>query len=85
MGCTSLPDTYLTIGTGLKINETNVYFDENKFTDPISARIQLEFQISESLSIGYNHRSQWFSGAPFNSESEYNLDELFIDYRFKLK
>jgi major membrane immunogen (membrane-anchored lipoprotein) len=89
-GCSSMSDPYLKIGAGYKFYEnkiTHTYADGTKqsFDDPISARVELGFVkcMVENVSCGATHRSQWFSGAPFNDDKEYGVTEVFIDYTYK--
>lgn len=77
-GCSSLPPTYLKVGAGLKGNETNVYHEYTQVNDPLTARFELGMELSENVTIGYTHRSQWLK-----TNGEYVVDEVFIDYTFK--
>jgi len=87
-GCSSNP--YLKVGAGYKFNEakishTNDYGVKQKFDDPISSRIELGLSecVFKNISCGATHRSQWFSGAPFNNDKEYAVTEFFIDYTYR--
>ena len=82
--CSTLPPTYLKVGTGYKLNETKVFDEGEQVNDPITARFELGVGVSESITIGYAHRSQWRRGYPVDGRGEYNVDEVFIDYTIKL-
>lgn len=83
-GCSAIQDPYLKVGAGYKFAETNVVFNTNKADDPISARIEVGANcIIENVTCGVTHRSQWFSGAPFNSDKEYGVTEVFVEYTYR--
>ncbi len=77
-------DVYFKVGAGYKLNENTMYIDGIKVRKAITARFVIGYQVSDRLSVGYTHRSQWSEGAPFNKRGEYAVDELFIDYKFTL-
>jgi len=74
-----LDKTYVKIGVGYKFNETPLYNDGARFNEPLSAQFELSYQWSDSITIGYRHRSQWLAGNP-----EYYVDELFGEFKFSL-
>ena len=83
-----LNKTYIKVGAGYKFNEIDLYSTENgkriKFNDKWSAKIEIGYHITDRLITGYRHRSQLLSGWPLNDDTEYYVDELFIDYEFNL-
>ena len=81
--CSGCSSTYLKVGAGYKLNETNINWYDGSSSDPISARIEL-YKESGDLSYGISHHSQWFTGFPFNNNLEYSKTEVFIDYKFSL-
>jgi hypothetical protein len=86
-GCSAIQDPYLKVGAGYKFAETNVAFLVNGkrvvADDPISARVELGANcIIENVTCGVTHRSQWFSGAPFNNDKEYSVTEFFAEYTY---
>ena len=89
-GCSTISDPYFKVGAGYKFAENKItrnYADGTKqaFNDPISARFELGLMecTMVNVSCGVTHRSQWFSGAPFNNKKEYAVTEFFIDYTYK--
>lgn len=74
-----LDKTYVTIGVGYKIKEIPLYDNGVRFNEPLSAQFELSYQWSDSIRIGYRHRSQWLAGKP-----EYYVDELFGEVKFSL-
>lgn len=86
-GCTALQtvedNAYLKVGVGYKFGELPIKMDDGADTSPVSARIELGSKY-KNITYGYTHRSQWFSGFPFNNDDEYYVDEFFIDYTIKL-
>ena len=85
-GCSTISDPYLKVGAGYKFAETKIKhrITQQQYDDPISARIEIGAQcIIKEVTCGINHRSQWFSGAPFNDDKEYGVTEFFIDYTYK--
>lgn len=87
-GCSVIQDPYFKVGAGYKVAETNMVFTTNGVRrladDPISARVELGANcLLKEVTCGMTHRSQWFSGAPFNDNKEYSVTEFFIDYTFK--
>ena len=89
-GCSSVAKPYVTIGAGYKINEMDFirkFSDNNRGVNnsPISARI--EFGVDEcfahNVSCGFTHRSQWLVGFPFNDDTEYDVNEFFVDYTYR--
>lgn len=76
--------SYLKVGIGYKLNETEIYFTDQGYNDdPISARLELGFEYTENITLGFSHHSQYFTGKPFSEEGEYAKNELFIDYTFR--
>ena len=87
-GCSAIKQPYVKIGAGYKFTETKVEFVTNgKRTlsnDPISARIEVGANcVMTNVTCGVTHRSQWFSGAPFNSDKEYGVTEFFVEYTYR--
>ena len=72
---------YVQLGAGYKPREANIEWKDGSTNHPISARIELGFD-NGPWSYGYSHHSQWFTGWPVNSDSEYFKDEIFIDYKW---
>ncbi len=87
-GCSSISQPYVKVGMGYKFAETNVEFiRDGKSTmsdDPISARFEVGANcVMTNVTCGMTHRSQWFSGAPFNDKKEYGVTEFFVEYTYK--
>jgi len=80
-GCAS--PTYVKVGTGYKVNETNIDWKDGSKSDPVVARIEV-FKKSGAVTYGVSHSSQWFQGWPVNNELEYAKTEVFIDYTFTI-
>lgn len=72
---------YLAVGAGYKLEEHRIVHNGEAINDPITARIEVGYQL-DGWSAGVTHRSQWFSGWPVNDSEEYNVTELFIEYRW---
>ncbi len=84
-----LNKTYIKIGAGYKFHEHKIYSTDDMgkkhlIDQPVSARIEIGYQLSRRLTVGISHHSQWLSGFPFDNEYEYFKTELFIDYTFSL-
>lgn len=84
-----LDKTHVKIGMGYKVHEKKIYYTQPDGTrylvdNPISARIEISYQLTKRWTIGYAHHSQWLAGYPFNDKKEYSKDEIFIDYTFSL-
>ena len=71
-GCSSTP--YIKVDLGAKLEETN-----RVKSHPVSftGEIGLEFG---PITGGARHRSQPFTGWPFNDSKEYYVNEFFISY-----
>ena len=85
-GCSTISDPYFKVGAGYKFAETKIKhrITQQKYDDPISARFELGANcVMKGVTCGVTHRSQWFSGAPFNNDKEYGVTEFFIDYTYK--
>lgn len=84
-----LNKSYLKVGTGYKFMENHLVFSDgtdnqnNKYS--ISARIEFGYRLSENVTVGIAHHSQWLVGWPINDKKEYSKTEIFIDYTFELK
>ena len=79
-----LDKTYIKVGVGYKIGEVDLWFKDGNgvqqsFNEPLAARLEIGYQLTERITIGYTHRSQWARGYP-----EYYVDEFFIDYKVNL-
>ncbi len=86
---TFLNKTHLTVGVGYKLKETELWFrgaDQvpYKMRRALTARIELYYQLTDQITIGVTHHSQYSEGPPFNSRGEYHKTELFIDYTISL-
>ncbi|HHZ70504.1 MAG TPA: hypothetical protein EYN54_09575 [Methylococcaceae bacterium] len=84
-----LNKTYIKIGAGYKFHEAKFYLPDSTggthlIEQPISARIEIGYQLSRKLTVGISHHSQWLSGFPLTNKYEYFKTELFIDYTFSL-
>jgi hypothetical protein len=79
-GCST---TYLKVGTGYKLRESDIDWRDGSQSSPLTARIEL-FQRSGGITYGVSHHSQWLQGWPFNDDMEYGKTELFIDYTFEI-
>jgi hypothetical protein len=83
-----LNKTHVTIGAGYKFIETKLKLTTDgvtrDFNEPISARIEVYYQYSKSVTFGISHHSQWLTGFPFDDLNEYSKTEIFIDYTFSL-
>lgn len=73
---------YLAVGTGYKFTEYSIYVQDAAINDPVTARIELGYEVG-GWSYGVTHRSQWFSGWPVNNDQEYNVTEVFVEYRWR--
>ena len=69
-----------------KFDETTIRFDGELWEDPVSARIEIGYELNPNVSFGLSHHSQWRTGFPMNrnDENEYYKTEIFIDYKFTL-
>lgn len=77
VGCSSFePKYYASIDAAYKIKE-----DERVKSHPISNSIELGME-QQGVSIFIRHRSQMFSGPPFNDDFEYFADEVGIRYKY---
>jgi len=77
-----LDKTYIKIGVGYKVREFNLFVfngdgTREPFNEPITARFELGYELTDNITIGFTHRSQYGTGMP-----EYYVDEFFIDYKF---
>ena len=82
-----LNKTYITVGIGYKFSETKIYYNDDLWHDPYSARIEIGYKgcIWERVTCGISHHSQWMTGFPIShNQNEYQKTELFIDYTFTL-
>lgn len=83
-GCATTHIPYVTVGAGYKVDEKNFInlTTNERVNEPISARIEVGVEAG-AIKYGVSHHSQWFSGFPFNNDSEYFKTEIFIDYTWK--
>lgn len=79
-GCSS---TYVKVGTGYKLQESNIDWRDGSNNHPVSARVEV-FKQRGQVTYGVAHHSQWLQGEPFNDGLEYSKTEIFIDYTFEL-
>ena len=83
-----LNKTYVTIGLGYKLQETELWFIDDgvrtRFDEPFSSRIEIGYNWSRHLKFGVAHYSQYLSGSPFNNDQEYEVTMLFVDFTFTL-
>lgn len=79
-GCSST--YYAKIGAGYKFSESNIEWDDKSTNHPISARMEIGAKKGPII-YGVSHRSQYFTGPPFNDKMEYEATEVFIDYEFE--
>ena len=75
------PGRITTLSQLLKIGEVDLWFKDSNgvqqsFNEPLAARLEIGYQLTERITIGYTHRSQWARGYP-----EYYVDEFFVDYK----
>lgn len=85
---------YISVGAGLKFQETNIDWERHGKVSsnvPISARIEVGAErevpcvmmgVKCSVKTGVSHHSQWFAGRPFNDKGEYSKSEVFADYKW---
>ena len=83
-GCAVTESAYVKTGLGYKFNESAVRWDGGATNRPVSVRLELGSEY-KNFTYGYSHHSQLLSGPPFNNDKEYFKDEIFIDYKVKLK
>jgi len=62
-----LDKTYVKIGAGYKVHEQDITImrdDGSSYSmdNPISARIEIYYQVTKNLTVGYAHHSQWLAG-----------------------
>ncbi|GAB3021538.1 hypothetical protein [Bowmanella dokdonensis] len=82
-GCAITDNTYVKVGAGYKFNESDITWEDEAATHPVSTRLELGKRLG-NWRYGLMHRSQWFTGWPVNSDVEYSVNEVFIDYTFEL-
>lgn len=82
-GCTLTEDAYFKVGAGYKFAESDVMWNDASATHPISSRLELGKRAG-NIRYGVAHKSQWFTGWPFDNAMEYQCTELFVDYTFEL-
>lgn len=86
--CSAIDRPYVKVGAGYKFNETIIVFTNKHGTtttgdSPISARIEVGATcLLPEITCGITHRSQLFTGAPFNNQREYGVTEAFVDYTY---
>lgn len=84
-----LNKSYLKVGTGYKLIKKPLTFndgtDNSSKKHAISARFELGYRLSENVTIGVSHYSQWLVGWPINDKKEYSTTGIFIDYTFEFK
>lgn len=73
---------YAKVGAGYKLQESQIDWYDGSSNDPISARMEVGAK-SGPIIYGLSHRSQYFTGTPFNSKSEYHVNEIFVDYEWQ--
>jgi len=79
-GCSST--YYAKVGAGYKVSESDIKWNDGSATHPISARMEVGAE-NGPYSYGVTHRSQYFTGKPFNNNNEYQVTEIFVDYKFE--
>lgn len=73
-------DPYASVGAGYKTAEAEIRWDDGHTgSHPVSARMTAGCSY-QNIRYGLHHRSQWFTGAPFNDRMEPHTTEVFVDY-----
>jgi len=78
-----LNKTYVTVGAGYKFHEPKLRLHLNgeysRWSEPLSARIEIGYYINSNIKVGVSHHSQWLTGFPIDETTEYYKTEIFID------